>query len=137
MKNLEYKFGKLHLLQITSHQPSGNFFIHLVFTWNLTIPVCDAFSYSAHDDGRCRVRKLSNTRKYWGKRSLTIGVMIIQCIVTENFVPNYQSLFFKLTQLAKLSQKNLGKPRLIYKRQNSDLKITAPSFPRRNGMTLA
>ena len=28
------------------------------------------------------------------------------------FIPNYQLLFFKLTQLAQLSQKNLGKPRL-------------------------
>ena len=28
------------------------------------------------------------------------------------FIPNYQLLFFKLTQLAPLSQKNLGKPRI-------------------------
>ena len=34
-------------------------------------------------------------------------------LVTEIFIPKYQSLFFKLAQLAKLaklSQKNLGKP---------------------------
>ena len=36
---------------------------------------------------------------------LLLLVKIIQCIiklglVTENFIPNYQSLFFKLTQLA-------------------------------------
>ena len=48
-------------------------------------------------------------------------VIIIQCIyskkglVTEMVIPNYQSLFFKLTQLAQLSQKDLGKPRLIVK----------------------
>ena len=46
-------------------------------------------------------------------------VIIIQCIVkiglvTEIFIPNYQSLFFKLTQVTELSQKNLGKPRLRF-----------------------
>ena len=30
------------------------------------------------------------------------------------FIPNYQLLFFKLTQLAQLSQKNLGKARLFF-----------------------
>ena len=35
-------------------------------------------------------------------------------LVTEIFIPNYQPLFFKLTQLAQLSQKNLGKPRLLF-----------------------
>ena len=38
---------------------------------------------------------------------LLLLVIIIQCIVkigfvTENFIPNYQSLFFKLTELAQL-----------------------------------
>ena len=56
---------------------------------------------------------------------LLLLVIIIQCIVkigfiTEMFIPNYQLLFFKLTQLAQLSQKNLGKPRLDSKCQ-SDL----------------
>ena len=46
-----------------------------------------------------------------------LRVIIIQCIVkiglvTEMFIPNYQLLFIKLTQLAQLSKKNLGKPRL-------------------------
>ena len=46
-----------------------------------------------------------------------LQVIIIQFIVkiglvTEMFIPNYQLLFFKLTQLAQLSQKNLGKSRL-------------------------
>ena len=33
-------------------------------------------------------------------------------LVTEMLILNYQLLFFKLTQLAQLSQKNLGKPRI-------------------------
>ena len=46
---------------------------------------------------------------------LLLLVMIIQRIVktglvTENCIRNHQLLFFKLTQLAQLSQKNLGKP---------------------------
>ena len=34
-------------------------------------------------------------------------------LVTEIIIPNYQSSFFKLTQLAKMSQKNIGKPQLF------------------------
>ena len=49
---------------------------------------------------------------------LPLLVIKLQCIVkiglvTGIFIPNHQSLFFKLTQLAKLSQKNLGKPGLL------------------------
>ena len=50
---------------------------------------------------------------------LLLLVIIIQYIVKiglviEMFIPNYQSLFFKLTQLAQLSEKNLGKPQINF-----------------------
>ena len=34
-------------------------------------------------------------------------------LITENFISNYQPPFFKLTQLAYLSQKNLGEHQLL------------------------